>query len=171
MTRKLLTVLVAAIPAIAAADAPPKAVTNLERFIGTWKGTGTMTMGKDKVKVDFATTCKRTSAQFGVLCSSTFGGIPGMATYEETDLFGYEPNSNTYHWFAVTNAGETHDHVAKVADGNKLSYVYTGTQEGKPMKEAIDIEWSKDGKTMAFHVDTIVAGQVVATIDAKPQKQ
>jgi hypothetical protein len=171
MTRKLLSVLVAAIPAVALADAPPKPVANLERFVGTWKGTGTMTMGKDKQKVDFTTTCKRTSAQFGVLCNSAFAGIPGMGPLEETDLFGYEPNSNTYHWFAVTNAGETHDHVAKVSDGNKLSYVYTGTQEGKPFKETIDLEWTKDGKTMTFHVESIVAGQVVATIDAKPQKQ
>jgi len=165
MTRTLVTVLVALIPAAAAADGVPKPVTNLERFVGTWTGSGTMAMGKDKQKVDFATTCKRTSAQYGVLCTTKIAGI------EETDLFGYEPNSNTYHWYAVTASGETHDHVAKAADGDKLSYVYTGTQEGKPFKEAIDLEWTKDGKGMSFHIDEIVAGQVVATIDAKTHKQ
>src|SRR4051812_48783620 len=90
------------IPALAAADPLPKQVTDMECLIGTWKGSGTMTMGKDKAKVDVTWTCKRTSAQFGVLCSARFTGIPGLAAYEETDLFGYEPGSNTYHWFAVT---------------------------------------------------------------------
>ena len=28
-----------------------------------------------------------------------------MAAYDETDLMGYEPNTNTYHWYSVTSAG------------------------------------------------------------------
>jgi hypothetical protein len=171
MMNKLLILAAVAVPTVVAADTLPKPVTDMARLVGTWKGQGTMAMGKDKVKVDFATTCKATSAKFGVLCNTKFGGIPGLGSLEETDLFGYEPNSNLLHWYAVTNAGETHDHVAKVEGGDKISYVYTGTQEGKPFKESIDLELGKDGKTMSFHVEASVAGTVVNTIDAKTQKQ
>ena len=30
-------------------------------------------------------------------------GIPGLPTYEETDLLGFEPKSSAYHWYSVTN--------------------------------------------------------------------
>ncbi len=170
MTRKLLTLALALIPAAAGADAPPKQVTDMECLVGNWKGGGTMKMGKDSLKIDLSLSCKRTSGQFGVLCSSKMTGIPGVAAYEETDLFGYEPNSNTYHWFSVTNGAETHDHVAKVPDGDKITFVYNGTQEGKAFKEAIDMDFAKDGKSMTVHVDSVVAGQVIASMDLKAKK-
>jgi hypothetical protein len=171
MMNKLVTLLaLTLVPVAATADSLPKQVTDMECLVGTWKGSGSMTMGKDKAKIDLAMTCKRTSAQFGVACTTRFTGIPGLAAYEETDLFGYEPNSNTYHWFAVTNAGETHDHVAKLPDGEKISFVYNGTQDGKAFKEAIDMDFGKDGKSMAVHVDSVLAGQVIATMDLKAKK-
>jgi len=169
MMNKALILAALVIPAAARADGLPKQVADLERLVGTWKGSGTLAMGKDKAKVDVTISCKRTSAQFGILCNTKFTGIPGVPSYDETDLFGYEPNSNTYHWFSVTNGAETHDHIATtIAD--KVQFVYTGTQEGKPMKEAIDIDFGKDGKAMAFHVDTTVGGAIVASMDVKTRK-
>ncbi len=168
-TNKLLVSL-ACLPLAAAADPPPKQVTDMECLVGTWRGSGTMVMGKDKAKLEVTWTCKRTSAQFGVLCSARFTGFPGLGVYEETDLFGYEPSSNTYHWYAVTNGAETHDHVAKVPDGDKIEFVYNGTQEGKPFKEAITLEFAKDGKSLAAHVDMILAGQPIGAMDLKARK-
>jgi len=127
-------------------------------------------MGKDKAKVDLTWTCARTSGQHGVLCKLAVTGIPGLAVYEETDLFGYEPNSSTYHWFSVTNGGETHDHVAKAPAGNKVQFVYTGTQEGKPFKEVIDMEFAKDAKTIAIRAETFVAGASTSVFDLKAKK-
>jgi hypothetical protein len=159
-----------AVPAVAAADAVPKQVLDLECLVGNWKGTGTFAMGKDKAKIEITWNCARTSAQFGVLCTGRFTGIPGMAAYEETDLFGYEPNTDTYHWYAVTNAGETHDHVAKPPTSNKIQFVFTGTQEGKPMKEVIDMEFGKDKKSLSVHSETFVGGTSTAVLDAKATK-
>ena len=129
-----IATLVVAIPALAA-DPLPKPVADMEYLIGNWKGGGTFAMGKDKATLNATWTCQRTSAQFGVLCTFHVMGIPGVSVYDETDLMGYEPNSNLYHWYSVTNAGETHDHVATVPEGNTIQFVYTGTQEGKSYKE------------------------------------
>ncbi|SRR5258706_10123420 len=162
--------LFALVPSLATADTP-KQVDNLGCLLGTWKATGTMTIGKDASKIDLTWTCKLASAKFGVTCIGSAHGIPGAGTYEETDLFGYEPNSDTYHWFAVTNAGETHDHVAKHAgDSGKIQFVYTGTQEGKPMKEVIDMDFAKDDKSFTLRSETFVGGQSVAVLDAKAHK-
>ena len=87
-------------------------------------------------------------------------------------MFGYEPHSNTYHWFAITNAGETHDHVAKVVgiDEPKLQFVYTGTQEGKPFKEVIDLTFEPGNKVMQLRAETFVAGASTSVFDLKAKK-
>src|SRR4051812_14616046 len=168
--KPLLMICAIAVPSLASAEALPKPVEALQSWVGVWKGAGTMTMGKDKVKVDLTWTCKPTSGKLGVTCTGALKGIPGLAVYEETDLFGYESNTDTYHWYAVTNAGETHDHVAKsAADFTKpVEFVFSGTQEGKPMKEVIDVS-IKDG-TLALKSETFVAGQSVALLEAAVRK-
>ncbi len=161
-----------ALSSFARAEDLPKPIADLERFVGAWKATGSMTMGKDTAKVTATWACKRISAKAGVLCSLELKGIPGLPVYAETDLFGFEPNSNTYHWFSVTNAGETHDHVGKVAgiDESKLQYVYTGTQEGKPFKEVIDVTFEAGNKGLALRAETFVAGASTSVFDMKAKK-
>lgn len=154
----LVPLLALATPAVATADTLPKQVTDMECLVGTWKATGTVSMGGDTAKVRATWACKRASAKYGVLCQLQLTGIPGVPVYAETDLFGYEPGSSTYHWFSVTNGGETHDHVAKLPDANKLQFVYAGTQDGKPFKEVIDLELGKDEKTLAIRSETFLAG-------------
>src|SRR5690242_7869044 len=128
---KVIAALCIALPATAIAEPLPKPVQDMECLVGTWKGGGSVSMGKDRSNINATWACKRTSSKFGVSCSFQVTGIPGVPLYDETDLMGYEPNTNTYHWYSVTNAGETHDHVAKVSAGNKIEFVFNGTQEGK----------------------------------------
>lgn len=169
----LLTTLAFATPALA--DALPEPIARMECLVGTWKGTGTVSMGKDTAKIEGTWNCKRTSAKFGVLCTLKITGIPGVPVYEETDLFGYEPNSSTYHWASVTNAGETHDHVAKVgaSDSNKVQFIYSGTQESKPFKEVIDMEFlgpKKTADTIMMRGETFAAGASTSVITVKLRK-
>ena len=170
-TLKLLaTLTVLATPAVA--ETLPKPIADMECLVGTWKGSGTAAMGKDKAKVDITWDCTRTSGGHGVTCKAKITGIPGLAVYEETDLFGYEPGTSTYHWFSVTNGGETHDHVAQAqaSAGNKLRFVHTGTQDGKPFKEVIDMEFGKDAKTLAVRSETFLAGGSTSVLDLKAKK-
>ena len=168
---KIVSVLSLALPlTAAAAESLPKPVSEMECLVGNWKGGGSMTMGKEKAKVDATWNCKRTSAKFGVLCTLHLSGIPGVASYDETDLFGFEPNTNTYHWYSVTNAGETHDHVAKVTSGNTIQFVFNGTQEGKAFKEVIDLAFGKDGKTVTGRGETFVAGASTSVLELNLRK-
>ena len=81
-----------------------------------------------------------------------------MQAYEETDLMGYEPNTNTYHWYSVTNSGETHDHVAKPSSSNTIEFIFNGVQDGKAFKEVIDLTFSADSKTISGTCETFSAG-------------
>jgi hypothetical protein len=147
-----------AVPAAASADALPGPVTGMDCIVGTWQGGGTITMGKDTARIGTSWSCNRVSQQWGVVCTFRVAGIPGVALYEETDLMGYDPETNTYHWYAVTNAGETHDHVARVPTGNFIEFTYTGTQDGKPFKEVIAMTFGADAKTVTGRAESFVAG-------------
>jgi len=154
----------------AAADAPPKPVTDLGCLIGNWKGKGTFEAGKDKANIQANWACKRSSAQYGVLCTLLLTGIPDLPRYEETDLFGYEPNTNTYHWYSVTNAGETHDHVAAVPAGSSAQFVFNGVQESKPFREVIDLTFADDSKSFSLRAETFVAGVSTSVIQVGARK-
>ena len=161
----------AATPAVASADALPKPIDAMQVMLGSWKGTGTLTAGKDKTKLDVAWTCKPASGKLGVLCTLAAKGVPGLGPMEETDLFGYDGNTDTYHWFAITNVGETHDHVAKnPGDFSKLQFTFNGTLEGKPFKEVIDLEMSKDSKQATGRAETFVGGTSASVLEIKLRK-
>jgi hypothetical protein len=170
MYAKLICALTLALPISAGAEPLPKPVAEMDCLVGAWKGGGSVSMGKDTAKIDASWTCKRTSAQFGVLCTFHVTGIPGVSSYDETDLMGYEPNSNTYHWYSVTNAGETHDHVAKVSGGNTIQFVFVGTQQSKPLKEVIDLSFGKDKKSLTGRAETFLAGESTSVMDLKMRK-
>ena len=161
-----------ALTSLAGAEALPRPIADLERFVGTWKAAGSMTIGKDVAKVSATWACKRASAKAGVLCTLELKGVPGLPIYAETDLFGYEPGTNTYHWYSVTNAGETHDHVATAVglDQPKLQFVHAGTQEGKPFKEVIDVTFEAGNKAMTIRAETFVAGASTSVIELKAKK-
>jgi hypothetical protein len=167
---KLSAVLVLVAPIVALAEALPKPVADMECLVGNWKGRGTLAMGKDKSNLQVTWDCTRTSAQFGVMCKFHVTGIPGVASYDETDLMGYEPNTDKYHWYSVTNAGETHDHVASVPKGDAIQFVFDGTQEGKPFKEVIDLKFSNNSKVVTGTAETFVAGASTSVMSLELHK-
>lgn len=167
---KIIPALCVALPLTAVAEPLPKAVADMECLVGTWKGAGSFVAGKDNSKIDATWSCTRTSSKFGVSCSFQVTGIPGVPVYDEADLMGYEPNTNTYHWYSVTNAGETHDHVAKIPNGNKIEFTYNAMQEGKPYKEVIALEFSKDSKSITGKCETFVAGASTSVMQLSLRK-
>jgi hypothetical protein len=169
---KLAAVLFLMSPVVAAAkpEPLPKQVSDMECLVGNWKGGGSLAMGQTSSKLQATWTCKRTSAQFGLLCSFHVTGVPGVAAYEETDLFGFEPNTNAYHWYSVTNAGETHDHVGQVPNSNTLQFVFTGTQDGKALKEVIDLAFEKNEKHLRGRAETFIAGASASVMQLELDK-
>src|SRR5207248_372482 len=156
----------------AAAKAPalPKEIKDMDCLVGKWNATGTMKMGADSASVKLTWDCRRASGDYGVECKAQLTGVPGMAVYHETDLFGYDAGGNKYHWFSVTNAGETHDHQAAPSSGNKLEFVYNGVQEGKPFKEVIDMTFSDDSKAIQLSSETFVEGKSTSLLQARATK-
>ena len=171
MFTKFWSAAILAVPAtVALAEPLPPRVADMDCIVGSWKGGGSVLSGHDQAKVGATWDCKRVSAKFGVLCTFHVTGIPGVQSYDETDLMGYEPNTQTYHWYSVTNASETHDHVAQPASGNTLEFVFNGTQDGKPLKEVIALTFADDKKSLSGRAETFVAGASTSVLELKLKK-
>jgi len=137
----LALVTATAAPALADSKQPappqvPEQAARLQRLVGTWKGTATITMGKDVVKATARMQCERAAGGLGIRCTDRFD-IPGMGVYEESDIMGYDPGDRLVHWFSVTSMGETHDHKGSW-DGDTLVLQHTGpSPDGKLYSERI----------------------------------
>jgi hypothetical protein len=151
---------------------PPKEVQGMSCLVGNWKGTGSMTMGAQKVEgIKMTWDCKKTSGDWGVSCHATMVGMPGLDKYEESDLFGYDAGTGKYHWYSVTNAGEVHDHVSTPSKPPVLEFVHNGLQEGKPYKEVVQITFKgKNDSITDLHVETFVDGKLESVLNGTAHK-
>jgi len=156
-------------PAASSKPELPSEVKAMHCLVGDWTGSATGKMGADPLSARLSLSCSETSGGFGVQCKTRFTGLPGGPA-EETDLFGFDPGQRKYHWFSVTNQGETHDHVAEIPKGDTLRFVYDGVQDGKPAREVITLKVSEDHHNLEFQNTYTVGGQVVLTLSGRGTK-
>lgn len=146
------------------ATATPAQVTKLQKLVGTWHGMAKVAdAGKAPVEVAVDFQCRQASGGSGVSCDTRFA-MPG-GDYLETDLFGWNAEDGKVHWYAVTNAGEVHDHAGNF-DGEKLTVHYAGTSGGKPITEDVTLE-PRSGGEIAFDVVSRTGGAVSSTMNGK----
>jgi hypothetical protein len=149
----------------------PPEVQPIHCLVGEWRGAAKIEMGGQAVDLKVSMSCKAISGDFGVLCHSTFSGIPGLGTAHETDLFGYDPGAKRYHFFAVNSLGETHDHVAELPTGPTITFAYSGLQAGKPMQEVIAMTMNEAATQLTLVNRTVVDGQLVSTMSGTVTKK
>jgi hypothetical protein len=107
----------------AATPAPARAKGNPDRKLpaqlqvlyglaGDWSTKhGQMTIDGKKHEVALTISCAPAAGGVAVACQAHFD-VERMGHFEESDLFGYDAGQDRYHWFAVDELGDTHDHVA-----------------------------------------------------------
>lgn len=162
LTTLLALTITLPLPALSSADenAMMPAAAPFYALVGNWQGKGEFgETGQTPAKLVLNFQCQKTSAGWGVSCQMKASN-KDMAM-SETDLFGHDPVSNTFHWYAVTNTGETHDHQAKWLDAHTMMASYSWTQEGANMAENITMKFNGN-KTMLFESIVSQNGQEVA---------
>jgi len=149
------------LPASTAEPAAPPAAARFYPFVGHWKGQGEMAeSGQPPVKLALDYRCKRASAGSAVSCEMKASN--DKMAVAETDLFGVDPVSGQGHWYAVSNQGETHDHLADWTDANNMKARYAWTQDGKKMEEHVTMKFN-GSNTLEFRSIMRVEGQQVAS--------
>jgi hypothetical protein len=143
-------------PAASAGEEP--AAAPYYRFLGKWQGQGELSEpGNTPIKLAISLSCRKVSLGSGVACEMT--GKNNSMQIAESDLFGVDPVTGQGHWYAVTNQGETHDHLAEWSDANTMKAHYDWAQDGKRMKESIEFR---------FQGKNAVTFRSVVSADGKP---
>lgn len=148
----------------------PQKIKNMHCLIGSWNGKVTLTMGGQRVPMKLSLRCTSASAGHAISCRSTFTDPRGNK-HHETDLFGYDPGTNTYHWFAVSDSGETHDHVAAVRKSPTLRWVYRGKKAKKPLVERVAMTFNRNSTAIAFNSQVRIAGKVAMRMNGTVRKR
>ncbi len=134
--------------AAAATAATPPAASRYYPFLGHWKGHGEISEpGQSPTPVSIAMSCSKVSSGWAVRCDMEAKN--DTMTITESDLMGVDPVTGTGHWYAVTNQGETHDHVTQWPDAKSMTAHHAWTQDGKTMEEDIAFVFTDD-KSLTF---------------------
>ncbi|MDH5693551.1 MAG: hypothetical protein OEZ47_10645 [Gammaproteobacteria bacterium] len=135
----------------------PAEAQKFQQFLGHWRGDAEITeTGKAPVPMKMKIDCQQASSGFAVLCHDTISNQ--LMTMTETDLMGFNPADGSYHWYAVTNTGETHDHLVEWISDNAFVARTTWQQGGVEMAESIAVTWSSP-TAMEFRTVITAAGQ------------
>ena len=159
------TLLVSTADATAAAVADAPAAARFYPLLGTWKGQGQFAeAGQAPTPLKLALSCSKVASGWAVSCDMTASN--DSMTISESDLMGVDPVTGTAHWYAVTNQGETHDHVAVWSGDKSMKAHYAWTQDGRKMEEHIAFVFP-GRNSIAFRSVVTQDGKVAATFSAK----
>jgi hypothetical protein len=149
----------------AAAPQDQPAASIFYPLLGSWKGTGQMAeAGQKPVDLALALSCVKASAGHAVSCKMVANNKDMLMS--ESDLFGVDPVTGKGHWYAVTNQGETHDHVATWIDAKTMKATHSWSQDGKKMHEDITMSLPTD-KTMEFRGVVTADGKEASSFSGK----
>jgi hypothetical protein len=151
--------------AVAATAPDTPAAARFYAFVGHWKGLGQISEpGHAPTALTLAFSCSKASAGWAVRCEMMARNDKLMIT--ESDLMGVDPATGTGHWYAVTNQGETHDHVAEWSGAKAMKARHTWTQDGKNMEEDIAFAFTGN-KAMDFRSVVREDGKEVAAFSGR----
>lgn len=130
---------IACAAATTASKAP--AASRYYPFVGHWKGRGQLSApGQPPTPLTLRLTCYKAASGWAVRCAMVAEN--GKMKMTESDLMGVDPVTGTGHWYAVTNQGDTHDHITDWPNAKTMKAHHNWTQNGKKMTEHISVSFS-----------------------------
>lgn len=168
MTKHLVLVLLGLATATPAFADPKPTDPKLAQLVGQWEGSGTFTLNGKKLAYKVTYACQRASVGPAITCTELAVGKD--LHYEEDHLVGYDKATDTYHLFSVNDWGEAYDHTTKWTDAAKVVFEFTGTHQGKPVRETFAFAFKGNELTMhgTFTSDGKVIGDGEYTLKRAP---
>jgi hypothetical protein len=107
--------------------------------VGDWDIEGVLSYRNRLFRLKGDCRFARAAAGWGVLNVAKME-LEGLGSYEEVDLLGFDRESGTFHYFAITKTGSTRDHKGKWLSDDSITFVYEGMQKGTSYLEQIDLK-------------------------------
>jgi hypothetical protein len=139
--------------------ATPDILQKIMNWEGDWQANLTMKMGgKTSTSMDYISFSKASDGS-AVSAKEWMDSPQGGKVYI-THLVGYNPEDKKLHWFSVDNMGGCGEAIGTMPADNHIRLVGNSKQDGKPMKQTIDLTL-KDNNTVEFNVVVTVDGKTV----------
>lgn len=140
---------------------PPEVKKTVDALAGNWIADMTMTMpGQAPVKFKGTWRCKKIAGNTAVECSMS-EKVPGMGLMEETDLWGYDPETRSVHAMTWNNLGEIHDHRGAWKDDKTIEFAHSATAGGKPVEETFVMSFNGSKKLTFKSVSKTAEGTAI----------
>lgn len=136
----------------ASEEARPGDAIRLERFLGEWIVTGTLTAEGHPAVVTGRWRFAQAADGWGVR-GDLQTEIEGMGAFAESELIGFDAASGQVHLFSM-NKFAIRDHVGGWIDETTLEVVYQGVQDGKAIVERIAIDFANPDDARGRVVET-----------------
>jgi hypothetical protein len=144
----------AGIPTLAEMFPIPGEVRALERFLGTWKATGSLAMEGANLPMSGEWRFAHAAGGWGLVAELN-AEIEGMGAYHEHDLVGFDVETGRLHIYSLTNTGAVHDHPAGWVNEDVMELEYEGTQGGKPYREVARVTFVSADRMQVESTDYI----------------
>jgi hypothetical protein len=139
--------------------AKPDILQKIMNWEGDWQANLTMKMGeKTSTSMDYISFSKASDGS-AVSAKEWMDSPQGGKVYI-THLVGYNPEDKKLHWYSVDNMGGCGEAIGTMTADNHIHLAGSGKQDGKPMKQTIDLTL-KDNNTVEFNVVVTVDGKTV----------
>lgn len=146
----------------------PAPIQKLAFLEGTWSGDATVTEGGQTTSFRLNIVVTKIAGGLGYYAVGS-ADIPGMGTYTESDMFGYDAGKGLVHMFSVTATGETHDHYGRFDRNGNITFKYEGVMNGKKYVETIPMTIVSPTE-FSFKSTATIGGKVQSVFQATMRK-
>jgi hypothetical protein len=146
----------------------PTEARKLQRFLGSWRIRGTLTVEGTPLAMSGTWTFEEAAGGWGVKATMR-ATVDGMGSYEEDDLVGFDVETGTYHVYSLTNSSAVHDHIGVWVDERTFTIAFDALQTGKPFREEVTVNFVSD-RELEIHEKDYLDGQIVTMMDAVLRK-
>ena len=109
---------------------------DLNKLIGIWESSATITVDSVPHKVTYRMNFRKTADGYGMnmdeaYSDSVLGNMRGSC------LIGFGYNDSKIHWYCVDNMGHSYERIGQWNDSDNLSFTYTSKQGDKKYDEVL----------------------------------
>ncbi len=128
---------------------------------GNWKISGTLhSRGKER-QVEGFWNLHPAAGGWGLL-GEMQAEVDGFGTYEEVDVFAYDPAADKYRWHSVTSTGVSHDHQADWSNPADLKFSIREKRSGKTMAEEAEFDIIGPDEFLFKSVELVDGDEILA---------
>lgn len=171
MKNNIIKSIIAAFMLIQSAQAQVQVQWNRTlQFDGQWEGLATLNLEGQIFQVTYHLDFKSIIDGNAMTMDENFSDA-NLGDFKGANMIGYDPYSNTIHWFSVDNFGTAHEHTGTWVNPKHFRMEHQSIRDGKIFHELISFKLKSNNTRMDVKLIATFDHQVVEVITGTLYKQ